>query len=201
MLSSGSGSTPSTVNGQATGTGATTSGSSTAANANNADDVLLHPNLPNTVLVQSDEIKVDQDGVPEHQLIYNNEIIFNPNAGPIPGTSAWKKQKILERNRIAASKCRQKKKVLQERLQTDIENLTSENNLLKAKNQLLESKLDDIQNLLITLINGNNGNNNNTNANKKLSDDKSLIKIKQLIDSSKTDLNKQLKDKLKLSEN
>lgn len=79
-------------------------------------------------------IKVNKDGVPEKPLIYNNEVIFNPNAGPIPGTAAWKRQRILERNRIAASKCRQKKKNLQRRLQQDVETL-------RKKNQYLEEVL------------------------------------------------------------
>lgn len=61
----------------------------------------------------------DMAGVPppNHQLIYNNEVIYNPNNGPIPGTAAWKKERLLERNRIAASKCRQRKKHAQQQLQ------------------------------------------------------------------------------------
>lgn len=57
---------------------------------------------------------------PNHQLIYNNEVIYNPNNGPIPGTAAWKKERLLERNRIAASKCRQRKKQAQQQLQDNI---------------------------------------------------------------------------------
>lgn len=56
---------------------------------------------------------------PNHQLIYNNEVIYNPNNGPIPGTAAWKKERLLERNRIAASKCRQRKKQAQIQLQNN----------------------------------------------------------------------------------
>lgn len=64
----------------------------------------------------------DMAGVPppNHQLIYNNEVIYNPNNGPIPGTAAWKKERLLERNRIAASKCRQRKKQAQQQLQDNI---------------------------------------------------------------------------------
>ncbi|KAK6455973.1 uncharacterized protein RJT20DRAFT_134749 [Scheffersomyces xylosifermentans] len=57
---------------------------------------------------------------PNHQLIYNNEVIYNPNNGPIPGTAAWKKERLLERNRIAASKCRQRKKQAQLQLQGNV---------------------------------------------------------------------------------
>lgn len=65
---------------------------------------------------------LDMAGVPppNHQLIYNNEVIFNPNNGPIPGTAAWKKERLLERNRIAASKCRQRKKHAQQQLQDNM---------------------------------------------------------------------------------
>lgn len=57
---------------------------------------------------------------PNHALIYNNEVIYNPNDGPIPGSAAWKKERLLERNRVAASKCRQRKKQAQQQLQRDI---------------------------------------------------------------------------------
>lgn len=87
---------------------------------------IQRPQVPNR-----SEIEVDKDGVPKRQLIYNNQVIFNPNAGPIPGTAAWKRQRILERNRIAASRCRQKKKNLQKRLQQDVKSL-------KRKKQYLE---------------------------------------------------------------
>lgn len=65
---------------------------------------------------------LDVAGVPppNHQLLYNNEVIFNPNNGPIPGTAAWKKERLLERNRIAASKCRQRKKHAQQQLQDNM---------------------------------------------------------------------------------
>lgn len=78
---------------------------------------------------------------PNHLLIYNNEIIFNPNNGPIPGTAAWKKERLLERNRVAASKCRQRKKHAQQQLQDNME---------KAERQMKEKEalLQKYQNLL-----------------------------------------------------
>lgn len=57
---------------------------------------------------------------PNHSLIYNNEVIYNPHDGPIPGTAAWKKERLLERNRVAASKCRQRKKHAQQQLQNNV---------------------------------------------------------------------------------
>ncbi|KAG0681017.1 hypothetical protein C6P42_004465 [Pichia californica] len=81
-------------------------------------------------VLPDDLIEVDTNGVPVRQLMYNNEVIFNPN-GPIPGTNAWKRTKILERNRIAASKCRAKKKNLQKKLQQDVDDLNDENSRLR----------------------------------------------------------------------
>lgn len=63
---------------------------------------------------------------PNHLLIYNNEVIYNPNDGPIPGTAAWKKERLLERNRVAASKCRQRKKQAQQQLQDNMAKYESE---------------------------------------------------------------------------
>lgn len=70
---------------------------------------------------------------PNHQLIYNNEVIFNPNNGPIPGTAAWKRDRLLERNRIAASKCRKRKKQAQQQLSEDLNDLKIENSHLREK--------------------------------------------------------------------
>ena len=78
---------------------------------------------------------------PNHLLIYNNEIIYNPNNGPIMGTAAWKKERLLERNRIAASKCRQRKKQAQMALQ---ENVTK-------MEQDLKVKLDQLNHLQLVL--------------------------------------------------
>lgn len=55
------------------------------------------------------------------------------NREPIPGTNAWKRARLLERNRIAASKCRQRKKVAQLQLQKDYDVLIKENKLIKKK--------------------------------------------------------------------
>lgn len=93
----------------------------------------------NMIPLKQDKI-VDVAGVPppNHQLIYNDEVIFNPNNGPIPGTAAWKKERLLERNRIAASKCRQRKKQAHLKLQDNISKFEKE----------LQSKTDSINNLI-----------------------------------------------------
>lgn len=63
---------------------------------------------------------------PNYQLLYNNEVIFSSESGPIPGTAAWKKERLLERNRVAASKCRQRKKQAQQQLQENISRLKAQ---------------------------------------------------------------------------
>ncbi|EEQ39322.1 putative ATF CREB activator protein [Clavispora lusitaniae] len=78
---------------------------------------------------------------PNHSLIYNNEVIFNPNNGPIPGTAAWKKERLLERNRVAASKCRQRKKQAQQQL---YENVTK----FEKKITEQQARLDKYERLL-----------------------------------------------------
>lgn len=78
---------------------------------------------------------------PNHQLIYNNEVIYNPNNGPIPGTAAWKKERLLERNRIAASKCRQRKKQAQMQLQSNITKYEEEMNLQKSRLSKYEQEI------------------------------------------------------------
>ena len=78
---------------------------------------------------------------PNHQLIYNDEVIYNPNNGPITGTAAWKKERLLERNRIAASKCRQRKKNAQLQLQESVNRMERD---LAVKNQ----KIQELENVV-----------------------------------------------------
>lgn len=86
------------------------------------------------------QLPVEIAGVPppNHQLIYNNEVIYNPENGPIPGTAAWKKERLLERNRIAASKCRQRKKQEQVQIQNNIAKMEKELKKKDAKIAELE---------------------------------------------------------------
>lgn len=103
----------------------------------------------------------DAAGVPppNHQLIYNNEVIYNPNNGPIPGTAAWKKKRLLERNRIAASKCRQRKKQAQQELQDNNYKfevqITNQQNKIK-KYALLTKKYNYKMNLLLLELKNRN---------------------------------------------
>jgi hypothetical protein len=94
-----------------------------------------HPHQP------SQQIATNSNGVPTQKLLYNNEVIFNPEAGPIPGTAAWKKARLLERNRIAASKCRQRKKAAQNQLKEDVEKYSKEIEDLTEENDSLKMQL------------------------------------------------------------
>lgn len=57
---------------------------------------------------------------------------------PVPGTNAWKRARLLERNRIAASKCRQRKKVAQMQLQQEFDVMSQENKVMKKKLEYYE---------------------------------------------------------------
>lgn len=85
-------------------------------------------------------LDVDANGVPTQPLVYDNRIIFDPK-GPIPGTSAWKKQRILERNRLAASRCREKKKTQQRRLAEELSALRAEHEAALRAKPLLKARL------------------------------------------------------------
>ena len=52
----------------------------------------VKPETPN--IQPGDSIPAAGVPPPNHQLIYNNEVIYNPNNGPIPGTAAWKRKTI-----------------------------------------------------------------------------------------------------------
>ncbi|SCU78296.1 LAFA_0A05930g1_1 [Lachancea sp. 'fantastica'] len=58
--------------------------------------------------------------------------------GVLPGTPAWKRARLLERNRIAASKCRQRKKFAHQQLQEDAELLSRENMEMRKRLQYFE---------------------------------------------------------------
>lgn len=81
----------------------------------------------------------DNNHIPQQPLYYQNEMVFNPNQeGPLPGTAAWKRARLLERNRIAASKCRQRKKIAQQQLQKDVDVLARENREIRRKLEYYE---------------------------------------------------------------
>lgn len=56
----------------------------------------------------------------DQQFIYNNGVVPNANHSPLPGSTAWKKERSLERNRIAAFKSRQRKRQAHQNLQETI---------------------------------------------------------------------------------
>ncbi|CUM65499.1 uncharacterized protein PRCAT00003144001 [Priceomyces carsonii] len=104
-----------------------------------------------SVQPSDDDLLTSAAGVPppDHLLIYNSEVIYNPNNGPIPGTAAWKKERLLERNRIAASKCRQRKKQAQKQLEDAVQAYEQEISGYMSKIQVFE-KLFTIYNSSLT---------------------------------------------------
>ncbi|ODQ78708.1 hypothetical protein BABINDRAFT_162405 [Babjeviella inositovora NRRL Y-12698] len=99
--------------------------------------------------VPGDRLHVNGSGVPQHQLFYNNELIFNPHGdAPIKGTAAWKRDRLLERNRVAASKCRQRKKMAQEQMERNAEILVVENKELKRNYLKMRANLAKYQKLM-----------------------------------------------------
>lgn len=77
----------------------------------------------------------------ETSSINSNNSMRSTERQTLPGTAAWKKARLLERNRIAASKCRQRKKVAQEQLQKDVV-------ILRNSNKIMKTKLDYYQKLV-----------------------------------------------------
>lgn len=67
--------------------------------------------------------------------------ILPPSNTLIPGTPEYKKARLLERNRIAAMKCRQRKKVERDIMVRDYDRIIAENKDLKRKVQELEALL------------------------------------------------------------
>lgn len=97
-------------------------------------------------------IQVDSNGVPTRPLIFQNQVIFDPN-NPIPGTTAWKKQRVLERNRIAASKCRLKKRERERKEKDELERLRRlEIVHLKLKRSIKGNQMLDKRDALLKLI-------------------------------------------------
>lgn len=87
------------------------------------------PDIPSSAAMQKQ--KSDQSSVKSSSSIYSER-------QTLPGTAAWKKARLLERNRIAASKCRQRKKIAHEQLQKDVTILTNSNRVMKTKLEYYE---------------------------------------------------------------
>lgn len=127
----------------------------------------------NRAEITSNNVFPEAAGVPppNHQLIYNNEVIYNPNNGPIPGTAAWKKKRLLERNRVAASKCRQRKKQAQQELQDNnskFEVQITKQQIKIKKYDILMKKYNRLMKLFLLDIEDRNLSHNDLNAIKKL---------------------------------
>lgn len=67
--------------------------------------------------------------------------ILPPSNTLVPGTPEYKKARLLERNRIAAMKCRQRKKLERDLMEKDYDRIVAENKNLKKRVQELEALL------------------------------------------------------------
>lgn len=87
----------------------------------------------------------------ENKTLKNNDQSSNKKGGAkrilppsntlIPGTPEYKKARLLERNRIAAMKCRQRKKLERDLMARDYDRVVAENKDLKSRIQELEKLL------------------------------------------------------------
>lgn len=115
-----------------------------ATNVNMLNDNITNGMIhnDNNAAVRNNNIKKKENGMdgrilsisqsePKQQNYMSNRMIDNNENAP--GTEAWKRARLLERNRIAASKCRQRKKVAQIQLQHDFDKLSHENKIIKKK--------------------------------------------------------------------
>ena len=95
---------------------------------------IISNNINSDVKAMASRPYVKQEPISPN-IILNNSIGKSTISNDVnsPGTEAWKRARLLERNRIAASKCRQRKKIAQLQLQKDFDNLSKENIVIKKK--------------------------------------------------------------------
>ncbi|GMM32744.1 Cst6 protein [Saccharomycopsis crataegensis] len=167
-------STSAILNGNTTTT-TTTNTNTTTNNTNNNDNTntnnsntvvtLLNsqrpipPQTPTSATTQlsardTNTFLVSHHQYPSPQLLMTTG---TPPGAPIPGTAAWKRARLLERNRVAASKCRQKKKVAQQQLQEEANVATRECKLLRQRVEYLESTLGKVKDVMRNHMKSCNG--------------------------------------------
>ncbi|CAD6621949.1 BJ4_G0003830.mRNA.1.CDS.1 [Saccharomyces cerevisiae] len=114
--------------------------------------------------------------------------IENNTAGLKDGAKAWKRARLLERNRIAASKCRQRKKMSQLQLQREFDQISKENTMMKKKIENYEKlvqKMKKISRLHMQECTINGGNNSYQSLQNKDRDVNVFLKmIEEMIRSS-----------------
>ncbi|CAI4427686.1 CRB_1a_G0015050.mRNA.1.CDS.1 [Saccharomyces cerevisiae] len=114
--------------------------------------------------------------------------IENNTAGLKDGAKAWKRARLLERNRIAASKCRQRKKMSQLQLQREFDQISKENTMMKKKIENYEKlvqKMKKISRLHMQECTINGGNNSYQSLENKDRDVNGFLKmIEEMIRSS-----------------
>ncbi|QHS72828.1 Aca1p [Saccharomyces paradoxus] len=119
---------------------------------------------------------------PRPQRMENNATGFED------GAKAWKRARLLERNRIAASKCRQRKKMSQLQLQKEFDQISKENTMMKKKIENYEKlvqKMKKISRLHLQECTVNNGNNSHQKSGNKDRDINVFLKmIEEMISGS-----------------
>ncbi|CAI4065396.1 hypothetical protein N7582_003007 [Saccharomyces uvarum] len=131
----------------------------------------------------------------------NINLANNSQEEPTPGTSAWKRARLLERNRIAASKCRQRKKVAQLQLQREFDDIKDENKILQKKLNYYEkliskfkkfSKIHLREHEKLTKNSEDNGSTkSNSNSESTTVDSLKIIEELLMIDSDVTEVDKE----------
>ncbi|QLG73831.1 hypothetical protein HG535_0F03420 [Zygotorulaspora mrakii] len=110
------------------GSASSTTWENSNGNSLHCSDVLSQQRSSQQVAVDVSPAPVKRSSSSSSNSSYNNRM-----SDPIPGTNAWKRARLLERNRMAASKCRQRKKVAQLQLQKDFGVISAENKVMKRK--------------------------------------------------------------------
>ncbi|KAL6940583.1 hypothetical protein ACO0QE_004490 [Hanseniaspora vineae] len=83
--------------------------------------------------------------------------ILPPSTEFVPGTEEWKRSRLLERNRIAATRCRQRKKLQQEQFMKEYLDLKYNNVELNNRVVMLERELAELKQKLMEIVSINRG--------------------------------------------
>ncbi|SSD61913.1 uncharacterized protein SCODWIG_03674 [Saccharomycodes ludwigii] len=109
--------------------------------SNNTETFDINSNTPSNsrAKTSNNNNNNDNNNNTAHKLSGIGRRSHPPSSDLIPGTPDWKRARLLERNRIAANKCRQRKKVQQEQFMRDYERLKYENKELKKRIEVLDN--------------------------------------------------------------
>lgn len=151
-----------------------------SALSSNTNSGAVVNNGPSSTMHTTAAFQIKQE--PRPQGMENNATGFED------GAKAWKRARLLERNRIAASKCRQRKKMSQLQLQKEFDQISKENTMMKKKIEHYEKlvqKMKKISRLHLQECTVNNGNNSYQRSGNKDRDNNVFLKmIEEMISGS-----------------